>query len=255
VSEHQPTDQPGGDGQGGSPFTRPGFLISAGVVLIIVVLAGFLVFTGGDDDSPSTAPATGPATSATSSSPQSGPADSGSCDLPADDQTVPVAAPNTEWTLVGTVAAPSSDEAGPAVTDPTTDVRSCYAQTPTGALFAAANFLAATSDPALIEAAIDELAATGPGRDTALEAIRTDPQSVIGTGSRYQIAGFTFLSYTEDVATISLAIAATGGLAGVPLTVVWEDGDWKVDLPADGNPAGQAGPISSLAGYVPWAGA
>lgn len=252
MSEHQRnTDQPGSPEQdSSSPFTRPGFLISAGVVLIIVVLAGFLVFTGGDDEvQPDLLPSTGATTT------ESTTAVTGGCDLPAGDQTVPVAAPDTEWTLVGTVAAPSSADDGPAVTDPSTGVRSCYAQNPTGALFAAANFLAATSDMAALEAAVEELAAAGPGRDTALEAIRTNPQSVVGNGARYQIAGFTFLSYSQDVATVSLAIAATGGLAGVPLTVVREDGDWKVDLPADGNPAGQATSIDSLAGYIPWAGA
>lgn len=255
MSEHQPTtDQPGDSEPGGSPFTRPGFLVSAGVVLIIIVLAGFLVFTGGDDDQQATPvdPIRTAETTVSSSAPSN---DASGCDLPDDNQAVPVAAPDTEWALVGTVAAPSSAAAGPAVLDPATGVRSCYAQTPTGALFAAANFLAATSDPTGIEAAVDQLAAAGPGRDALLEAIRTDPQSVVGTGSRYQIAGFTFLSYTDDVTTVSLAIAATGGLAGVPLTVVWEDEDWRVDLPADGNPAGQASPISSLAGYAPWAGA
>ena len=234
-----------------SPFTRPGFLAAAGVVLVLIVLAGFLVFTG-DDDAPDADRA--PASSAARTS-ATGASAAGECELPADDQTIPLAAPDTEWALVGTVAAPSSDEAGPARTDPATGVRSCYAQTPTGALFAAANFLAATSDLTVIEAAVEDLAAAGPGRDALLEAIRTDPQSVVGTGTRYQVAGFTFLSYTADVTTVSLAIAATGGLAGVPLTVVWEDGDWKVDLPADGNPAGQAAPIASLSGYVPWAGA
>ena len=250
------SDRPGGDEPGGSPFTRPGFLISAGVVLVIVVLAGFLVFADGeDDDRPSAAPTSSSATSSTGSSSQSGSTDGEACDLPASDQTVPAAAPDTEWTLVGTVAAPSSDQAGPAITDPATGVRSCYAQTPTGALFAAANFLAATSDPTVIEAAVERLTAAGPGRDTALADIRTNPQSVVGTGARYQVAGFTFLSYKQDSATVSLAIAATGGLAGAPLTLVWEDGDWKVDLPADGNPAGQASAIPSLAGYVPWSGA
>ena len=236
-----------------SPFTRPGFLAAAGVVLVLIVLAGFLVFTGGDDGQQADpAPTTG-TTSSSATATTTPSADD--CDLPGGDQTVPVTAPETEWTLVGTVAAPSSDDAGPAVIDPATGVRSCYAQTPTGALFAAANFLAATSDLTVIEVAVEDLAAAGPGRDALLEAIRTDPQSVVGTGTRYQVAGFTFLSYTADVTTVSLAIAATGGLAGVPVTVVREDGDWKVDLPANGNPAGQAAPIASLSGYVPWAGA
>ena len=239
----------------GSPFTRPGFLVSAAVVLVLAVLAGFLVFTGGDDDGEAApAPSTSSASGSTRTSP-SATTSSGDCDPPTGDTAIPVQAPDTQWELVGTVAAPSSTDAGPTVTDPDTGVRSCYARTPTGALFAAANFLAAVSDPELLEAAVTDLAAAGPGRDAALEQIRTNPEAATGTGARYQVAGFTFLSSTEDVTSVSIAIAATGGLAGVPLTVVWEDGNWKVDLPPDGNPAGQAAPIASLAGYIPWAGA
>ena len=54
------------------------------------------------------------------------------------DQTVPVTPPaDTEWELVGRVVAPTAPEVyGPAVTDP---VRSCFARTPTGALYAAVN--------------------------------------------------------------------------------------------------------------------
>lgn len=239
----------------GSPFTRPGFLVSAAVVLVLVVLAGFLTFTGGDDDG---AAAPAPSTSSASGSTSAGPsatASSGDCDPPTGDAAVPVEAPDTQWELVGTVAAPSSADAGPTVTDPDTGVRSCYARTPTGALFAATNFLAAVNNPDTLVAAVEDLAAAGPGRDTLLELARTDPTAVLGTGTGFQVAGFTFLSATEDVTSVSIAIGNTGGLAGVPLTVVYEDGDWKVDLPPDGDVAGGATAISSLAGYVPWAGA
>lgn len=256
MSEHQRAgDQPGGSESDGSPFTRPGFLISAGVVLIIVVLAGFSVFTGGDDEQPITAPSTSATTTSSTGQVEGEPAEDEACALTADDQTVPVAAPDTEWTLVGTVAAPSSDAAGPAVIDPTTGVRSCYAQTPTGALFAAANFLAAVNNPETLVAAVDELTAEGPGRDTLLSLARTNPTAVLGNGPGFQIAGFSYLSSTATATTVSLAIGNTGGLAGVPLTLVWENDDWRVDLPPDGSITGAAAAIPSLAGYVPWAGA
>ena len=237
-----------------SPFTRPGFLVSAAVVLVLVVLAGFLVFTGGDDGDAAPAPSTSSAGGSTSAGP-SATTSSGDCDAPTGDTAVPVQAPDTQWELVGTVAAPSSTDAGPTITDPDTGVRSCYARTPTGALFAAANFLAAVNNPDTLVTAVEDLAAAGPGRDTLLELARTDPTAVLGTGTGFQVAGFTFLSATEDVTSVSIAIGNTGGLAGVPLTVVYEGGDWKVDLPPDGDVAGGATAISSLAGYVPWAGA
>lgn len=238
-----------------SPFTRPGFLTAAGVVLVLIVLAGFLVFTG-DDDAPDTAPDAGRApTSSTAPTTSTDTSAEGECDLPADDQTIPTTAPATSWTLVGTIAAPSSPTAGPATTISATGLRSCYARTPTGALFAAANFLALVNNPDTLTVGVDELAADGPGRDLLLELARTNPTAVLGSGTGFQVAGYTFLSATQDATSISIAVGNTGGLAGVPLTVVWQDGDWKVDLPPDGNVAGSAAPINSLAGYVPWSGA
>ena len=180
--DQRAVDQTGARDPDGSPFTRPGFLISAGVVLIIVVLAGFLILTG-DDEPPSNTPSTGAPSNSATSSPQAPDGDDDVCVVQADDDSVPVAGPPAQWTLIGTVAAPSSDDAGPAVTDAATGIRSCYAQTPTGALFAAANFLAAVSDPQLLETAVDQLAADGPGRDAALEQIRTNPGAVVGTGA------------------------------------------------------------------------
>ena len=55
-----------------SPFTRPGFLAAAGVVLVLVVLAGFLVFTG-DDDAPDATVRVGGGRSWTGSGPGSAP--------------------------------------------------------------------------------------------------------------------------------------------------------------------------------------
>lgn len=242
-----------------SPFTTPRFLIAAGVVVLVVVLGIGLVFFGGDDDSdPAPPTASGTSTSAAQATTSSA-ADSvgGDCDLPAGDQTIPVTTPtDTEWELVGTVAAPTApDTVGPAVVNPDTGLRSCYAASPLGALYAAVGFLAATTDLDQLSDAAADLTADGPGREALITLVEQDPQQVVGDNpGGYQIAGYTFLNYSDAVASMRLAINANGTLASVPVTVTRENGDWKVDLPPDGDLAAGTEQLPTLAGYVLWSG-
>lgn len=239
-----------------SPFTRPAFIGSACIVGLVLLLgAGILVFGQKDPaPGPSAAAPTTPsstATAATSSRP------AGGCDLPAGSQTVPVTAPtDTVWELVGTVAAPTDPSTvGPAVVDPTTGLRTCFARDPLGALYASVNFLASITDPDQLRAAMTTLTSPGPGQDTVLAQLAADSGGVGAGATRYQVAGFTFLSYSGTTAVLSVAIQAGGGYAGVPVTLQWEDGDWKVQLPPDGDYASRATQLPNLTGYAPWAGA
>jgi len=230
---------------------HPGTGYLAGTVLLAVVLLGlYTVFLGKDPQNAPvpTAVAPAPATGAPDAQP-------GDCAQPAGPQTVPMTPPaGGQWELVGFLAVPSNpDAAGPGQVDPATGLRSCFARTPEGALYAAASFLGATTDARQLPAAVDTMT-TGPGRQALLDQLEDDPQRVTGTGARYQLAGFRVTSYTEDVASLSLAVrgSSSAGLASVPLSLIWEDGDWRVDLPADGDVAGRAGQLPSLTGYVPW---
>jgi hypothetical protein len=241
-----PTDDTTGDQDERSPWTRPGFLASAGVVGLIVVLAVVLLLNGGTDPDPKTPNAQSPAPSSARAAGECGQ------EAPAD-ATIPIEAPQATWRLVGTVAAPSSATAGPFLED--NGLPRCYAHDPTGALFSAANFMAATSDAQTLTAAVDQLSVPGPGRDAILTALATDPTSVVGTATQFQISGYTFLAYTPEQASLSLAIGATGGRASVPLTLQWSGTDWAVLIPSDGDLAARAQPISSLAGFTPWNGA
>lgn len=249
------------DDKPSSPFTTPRFLIAAAVVVLVAVLGVGLVFFGGNDDT-DPAPPTASSTSSSSSSAtgtSAAEAAGGDCDLAAGDQTVPVATPtDTEWELVGTVAAPTAPETvGPAVVDPDTGLRSCYTASPLGALYAAAGYFAALSNPEQLEGVITDLSAESAGRDALLDLLENDPARLTVTSStRVQIAGFAFLNYQPDQASLSLALQANNGATvSLPLTLVREDDDWKVVPPPDGNISGSVQPLSSLAGYAAWAGA
>ena len=61
------------------------------------------------------------------------------CGLAAGDQRIPATPPESEWELVDGIASPQSDTVGPGVREGKR--RLCYAHSPTGALFAAVNFL------------------------------------------------------------------------------------------------------------------
>jgi hypothetical protein len=236
-----------------SPFARRGFIAAAVVVALVIVAAVVVIFTGGDDGDEVPVgvggPATAPATSAS--------ADSGECDQPEGSQTPPVAAPVNEWELVGKLVAPTDpDGAGPGqVSDD--GLRTCFAHDPTGALFAAVNWVATTTDPALVGPATEQLTAPGPGRDVILGALQNGPAEVIGDDpGGFQVTGFSFLTYTGDVAMINLAIALVGsGQASFPVTLEWSGDDWLMQIPADGNFGTGIQELPSLTGYVPWSGA
>lgn len=234
-----------------SPWTRPRFVVAAVVVALIAVFAGVLAVTRPTDEGGAAAP---PPAAATPTVTSSAPADDASvCGLEPGGQDVPVTTPpDTEWELVGTVAAPTAPETiGPGVVED--GLRSCFVRSPLGALYAAANVLATTTVDGQGEALVRNLAAGGEGRDAALAALAEESG---GSSTRIQVAGYNFLNYDAASTVIDLAIRAeTGAYAHLPLTMRWEDGDWKVVFPTDGDLAAAVQQLPDLTGYVPWGGA
>lgn len=221
-----------------------GFRAGAAVVAVLVV-AGAAVSLGALAHShPSTS-------SGTASNASARRAAGGSvCGLagmdPADAQLT--TAPAASWTTVGTMAAPSS-AAGPGRVQ-ADGLRSCYAHTVTGALFAVANVWAMGSDPRLYRSVLEQNTATGPGRDAAL----TQAVGPSNTGMSAQIAGFKVTAYTPAEATVDLAfLLSSGTQISFPTPVKWQDGDWKVELADDGTPVFRPTTLQSLVGYTPWA--
>lgn len=231
---------------------RRRWTIVAAAVLGLILLAGIVLAVlppaGRKETSPQPAPSASP------TSPETAAEGSASvCGLPPGDQSVPSLAPvSTDWQLVGTIATPTAPRTfGPGEVDG--GVRSCFARSPLGTLYAATNFVASTSDPGIRVDAVRELTADGEGRDRALDLIEdADP----GSGdSGAQIAGFTFLNWDQSYSTVDIALNYEGTAVHVPIPLRWEDGDWKVVLPADGDLFGNLAPLPNLTGYVPWSGA
>lgn len=219
------------------------------VVILIAVLAVAVVVLR-PDPQPDTAPEPAPATSSPAPD-QAG--DASVCGLPPGDQSVPAVPPaSTDWELVGSVAAPIAPETiGPGVLDD--GLRSCFARSPLGALYAASNFLATTSEPRLRLPAVRNLTAEGEGRDRALDLIEGNDTG--GDDGGVQLAGFTFLNWDSNEAIIDVALRTGGNVGHLPVPLRWEDGDWKVIFPPDGDLYDNIAPLPNMTGYVPWAGA
>jgi hypothetical protein len=230
-----------------NPLNKPKFIISAVVVAIIVALGIILALVprGGGTASPE------PTTTSTSTSSGQPTASSAAsiCGLPSGDQAKPATAPaDTKWELVGKIAAPTSPtQFGPGKTE-ANGLRSCFAHSPSGALYAGANMivLGSSGRPDLLA---QHLVVEGPERDKML----SEPPTSAPTTAPFQIAGYKVVDYTGDRAVIEYGLtAANGSVGSVPVAMQWQGGDWKWVLPATGM--AEARQLSDLNGFISWAG-
>jgi hypothetical protein len=230
-----------------NPLTKPKFIISAVVVAIIVALGIILALLPKGGGNPTAEPSTTVSSTATA---QPSPAAAESvCGLPSGDQAKPATTPTgTEWELVGKIAAPTAPaEFGPGKTE-ANGLRSCFAHSPTGALYAAAN-MTALSSAGKADLVYKELAVPSPERDAVLKSTPTAASNSVTA----QLAGFTFRSYEADRAVIDLAFkGANGTFVSIPVPLQWHEGDWKFVVPATGDTGARQ--IPDLTGYIEWAG-
>ncbi|MFT2708061.1 hypothetical protein [Clavibacter zhangzhiyongii] len=244
-----------------TPFhKRPLWIAVAALLALILVVGGIAAasgaFSGGG--TPAAAPTGDAAVAepATSASPSASALPDGAasvCGLPGYEETSSLTqAPQVTWKLIGTMAVPDDPEgAGPGTTD-ADGLRTCFAHTARGALYAVASYFGSGTDGRLA-AHLPELAAPGSGRDAAAKRA-----SGKAADARSQIAGFKVLSYSASETTIDLALdyaSPRPGLASLPIVMRWVDGDWKIVVTDDGQLPLQASRLQSLGGYIPWSGA
>ncbi|MEV7474252.1 hypothetical protein AB0N33_11115 [Pseudarthrobacter oxydans] len=237
-----------------NPFTKPGFIISAALVvaLIAAVIVIFMIPKGDGDAQPGQAP------SVNSSAPDSTMAGSESvCGLKASSETALGRAPQTEWALVGKIAAPNDPQSyGPGVEEQD-GFRYCYAQSPTGALYAAANLIAMTSagNPDLTAKVTEKLLVPGPGRDAAMKDAATTSSSSNSAATSVQFRGFVLKSYSPEKANVDVAMEGSNGVLGhAVLPMEWIDGDWKLAVADSGEMVNDFSQVRDLSGFIPWSG-
>jgi hypothetical protein len=134
-----------------------GFIVSGAFLLAIVLLGAVTLLIGHDAPDASVAPIASGAVRV----------DPDACQVPAGDQRVPVSSPAAHWDPVGEQQqAPGSTVFGPART--TGNIRTCYARSPTGAVFAAYNFFATQWEYPGDTRMLRALTAAGQVRDDAI---------------------------------------------------------------------------------------
>lgn len=244
------SDQPDHSG----PLDSRGTWWVASIAIILLILAGLVAVLvwgngGGAVNSAAPLPPTPTASTAAPTTSSAAPQPAGGCNPPATDQTVPKAAPaNIQWSLVNTVALPWSPTAGATKRDG--DLWTCYAHTPTGALVAAAVLSVTPYGPGA-ERVLSSQVLPGPERDARLATVQAQPPQPNEPGTASAVAGFKFLDYSMNRATIQIAFAYASKSFVWTVPLEWSDGDWKLNLdPSGGSVAGQ--PITNLAGYIGW---
>jgi hypothetical protein len=162
-------------------------------------------------------------------------------------QTVLAAA---EWSLVGTVAAPSIRGVGP-LEVAENGVPRCFAETPAGAVLAAANYIAFGSGRPELGAELAASAiAPGLGRNAALEAANAASSAAPGT---IQIAGYRLDRYDPESTDIALVVRADDGTyASGDLVLKWSEGDWKLSVDPGTGQLAELRALASLGGFTPW---
>lgn len=237
-------------------YRRPLWIVVAIFLAVALVGGGIAIATSvfnGRDDNTAAAPTSAP--SSTGSSLPNGA--QSVCGLEGYKTTNDLdGAPQATWKIIGSMAAPQDPEvSGPGKSSNDGVLNTCFAHTPTGALFASVNYLASTTDARNV-GRLAPLFADGKFKDE-LEA-SPPPASDSGDTSRTQVSGFKIDNYSANEATVDLAIKYTGGenegqLISLPVVVKWEDGDWKVVITANGPPVAPSA-LSSLGGYIPFSG-
>ncbi|MFH8881438.1 hypothetical protein [Streptomyces californicus] len=252
--------QQNGRGEGETPFWRqPGPLLSAGVFLVLVLLGGFLVLADDGGDAKA-----GPGTAASSGGPPQGapaaePSDRAKDARPAgcrtddsDQETPPKSPADLKWKVYQSEVVPVSATAGPLQYRGA--VWSCFARTPLGAVLAA-HSIASKMGGSDWRTVVEKQFARGSGTE-ALKKTRAempDESSSASPDGDGAYAGFNLITYDRDRATTMVLMRfANGTYATATLSVVWEDGDWKLRPTLSGSVTESISPIGGADGFVLW---
>lgn len=254
-----------------SPYGA-GFIAACIVVGAVLICGIVIIFAGGGrsthasaavqqpvdsasaqpTDEPASAPATPDDGPAQTTSPR-GEGRTGSCGLPAGDQAVPAEAPAVDgWEVSRKVVVPRSSKYGPGTTD-SDGFRRCFAHSPTGAVYAAYSAIAAIADQRKLVPTVKKLMVPGSATDSLLRQAGTDESS--SDTSTVQVVGYRVIDAGPDRVTLMLAMPVDSVYMSANLTLIWHQGDWRLQPPPPGEAVGA--PFSQhrdLSDFVNWSG-
>jgi hypothetical protein len=175
------------------------------------------------------------------------------CALLPGDETIPTKPPSVDaWEVSRRVVVPRSNSYGPAKADPD-GFRHCFAHSPTGAVYAAYNAVAALADQRQAIPTVQKLMLPGPATEALVRELRKEEPSTNSAAT--QLAGYRVLDANHDRATIMLALPVESAYMSITLTLAWHHNDWHVQPPPPGEPVGS--PFAQhrdLSDFVAWSG-
>ncbi|WP_433013198.1 hypothetical protein [Kribbella sp. CA-294648] len=176
------------------------------------------------------------------------------CGLSDGEQAIPSGkAPGVDgWEVSRRVVVPRSAAYGPGKTDGD-GFRRCFAHSPTGAVYAAYNVIAALADQTKAVATARKLMLPGRDTDTLIEQLAAESGDAASEPT--QLAGYRVVDASRDRVTIMLALAVESQYMSATITLAWYAGDWRLVPPPSGSPVGA--PYSQhrdLDGFVAWSG-
>lgn len=209
-----------------------------GLIGIVVVLALVLIVFPGDKEPD---PAPKPTAAAEG------------CDVPVGNtSSTPKIPDDLDWKAANGWTWPVSPSVGP--TEETEDGYGiCFARSPLGAALALSNAtgLLTSKDPQEARSLAELYLAESPGK-TKLMA---EPTTTGTASTPARLVGFSVQSFAPERAQLSFVMAvqeSPTGYAGVSVTLVWQDDDWKL-LPLDNGEMFTGNPTYPAAGeFVAW---
>ncbi len=260
-----------------------GFVLSAIIVGAVVVCGVAILLLGRGSDTPASGPTQEPSVPVTPE-PTDGPTDVPTegpatpdptqptsrptqrpggllpCKLPASEDGMVEAPRAVVWDFQDGVLVPRKDDIGAGIVDGD-GLQRCFRRSPAGAVFAAFTTLAQASNPELRLAVVQRRLAPGQGQRKALaEARRLEvsptPDTYRNTDGSVQYVGYKIIDFTPQRVVLSVAMQVDDdSVGGVAVTMVWRDGDWKIQLRSDGELGPEPDALVSLSGYVAFRGA
>jgi hypothetical protein len=230
-------------------------LVGACLLLAMVAGLGFwLMVTRPPASNPEMAP-TGATATRADPTPFDGVAQAGGCTMAGERSTVGLseAPPGLTWSVVGGNVVPSSPQGGPGIVQG--PLSQCYSHDATGALLAAIRIEETDITTSDWQAFVADNLVPGPGTDAVIAYAREMSSTIGGANADGQgpapVAGFKFLTYSDQEAVISIAMAAPGGGWAASTEIVeWTGGDWKLVPDPSGLLGSYPGAIPDLLGYV-----
>ncbi|MBV6699615.1 hypothetical protein KV557_21370 [Kitasatospora aureofaciens] len=176
------------------------------------------------------------------------------CQTDDHDQSKPTATPpGTEFKPLGSLLVPTSRTTGPLLYEG--GFWHCFAHTPEGAARAAAVLAAIdTGHDDWEKAARTQIYPPSAAKEYADHRLN-DPLHAEGVGS-VKVVAFSVMTYTPERAMVMLLVDLPGARPGIHNSTTanlrWADGDWRLDMSAEGHLPKLGPGVGGTYGFVTW---